>query len=399
MYTVTRRRPLCRDQGDCLLQKQPHVLVLGLGIAGSSIAATLAANGIQVTAFEQFTALHEHGSSHGDTRIYRRVPHEGAVYVEMATSSWIGWREWSKMAGERLLVECGGIDAGPAGSPIVRASEKLARDYGQACEMMTGATLNHRYPHYNLPPDWEVAYQPGGGFVRPDATRTFLHKMARSAGATLLHETRVVDINLHSSGVTLRTEQESVSGDMLIVAAGSWLSRLLPQLEIPLATERRVLAWFKPERSEALSDGRLPIFLMDNDGGWYGMPTPEGLLKLGHDKHFGEQINSDQPAIEPGEADAAKLMPCVERYFKGFASKPAAMKTCIYTITPDHHFIIDRHPGNANVILFSCCSGHGFKYAPAYGTIALDLVTGKSREDLAALGIKPSGNRITRYIS
>jgi sarcosine oxidase len=381
------------------LQKQPHVLVLGLGIAGSSIAATLAASGIRVTAFEQFSALHERGSSHGDTRIYRRVPHEGAVYVEMATTSWAGWQEWSKIAGERLLVECGGIDAGPEGSPIVRASEMLAREYGQVCEMMTGAALNQLYPHYNLPPKWEVAYQPGSGFVRPDATRTFLHKMAREAGARLLHDMRVIDIDAHSSGVTLRTEEESVSGDLLIVAAGSWLPRLLPELNIPLATERRVLAWFKPERSEPLSDGRLPIFLMDSDGGWYGMPTPEGLLKLGHDKHFEERINSDQPAIEPGEDDAAKLRPCVKRYFKGFAGKPAVMKTCIYTITPDHHFIIDRHPLHENVILFSCCSGHGFKYAPAYGTIALDLVAGKLREDLAVLKIKPSGNKITRYIS
>jgi sarcosine oxidase len=303
------------------------------------------------------------------------------------------------MAGERLLVECGGIDAGPEGSPIVRASEKLAGDYGQVCEMMTGAALNQRYPHYNLPANWEVAYQPGSGFVRPDATRTFLHAMARTTGARLLHDTRVIDINMHSSGVTLRTEVESVSGDMLIVAAGSWLPRLLPELEIPLATERRVLAWFKPERSESLSDGRLPIFLIDSDGGWYGMPTPEGMLKLGHDKHFEERINSDESAVKPGDADAAKLMPCVESYFKGFSNKPVAMKTCIYTITPDHHFIIDRHPSHENVILFSCCSGHGFKYAPAYGAIALDLVAGKPREDLAVLGIRPSGNRITRYVS
>jgi sarcosine oxidase len=376
---------------------KPHVIVLGLGITGSSIAATLAVNGIRVTAFEQFTALHDRGSSHGDTRIYRRVPHEGAIYVDMATSSWDGWQEWSKMAGERLLVDCGGIDAGPEESAMVRESESLCRAYGLPFEMLTGAAFNERYHHYNLPPKWSVVYQPHSGFVRPDATRTFLHKMARAAGARLLHRTRIVDIELHPTGVTLRSERESVSGDILIVAAGSWLPRLLPELELPLVAERRVLAWFHSDRSEPLSDGRLPIFCLDGDGGWYGMPTPEGMLKLGHDKHLGQRIDPEQPAMQPGEADAAKLTPCIARYFRGFAGTPAAMKACIYTLTPDRHFIIDRHPIHGNVILFSCCSGHGFKYAPAYGKIALDFVAGKPRPDLAALGIKRSGSSTTGF--
>ena len=386
-----------KRRGDYAVSRQPHVLVLGLGITGSSIAATLAGKGIRVTAFEQFTALHERGSSHGDTRIYRRVPHEGAIYVDMATSSWDGWQEWGKMAGEKLLIDCGGIDAGPEESAIVRESEKLCRDYGQPCEMLTGTAFNQRYPHYNLPPTWKVAYQPRSGFVRPDATRTFLHKMARSVGAKLIHETHIIDIDLQPTRVTLRSERGSVSGDILIIAAGSWLPRLLPELHLPFATERRVLAWFQPYRSEPLTDGRLPIFCLDGEGGWYGMPTPDGMLKIGHDKHFRQKSDPEQPTIQPGDADAAKLTPCIQRYFRGFADKPSAMKACIYTLTPDHHFMIDRHPAHANVFLFSCCSGHGFKYAPAYGQIALDFVVGKPRLDLSTLGIERTGNSTTRF--
>jgi sarcosine oxidase len=389
--------PIWDFEGGYVVSTQPHVLVLGLGITGSAVAATLAVDGIRVTAFEQFTRLHDRGSSHGDTRIYRRVPHEGAIYVEMATSSWDGWQDWSGKAGEQLLVDCGGIDAGPEDSAIVCESQRLCRDYGQSCEMLTGAAFNRRYPHFNLPSVWSVAYQPHSGFVRPDATRTFLHKMARSAGARLVHETRIIDIDLRPAGVTLRSEQDSVSGDILIVAAGSWLLRLLPGLELPLVPERRVLAWFQPNRSEALTDGRLPIFCLDGEGGWYGMPTPEGMLKLGHDKHLGQRIDPDQPPLQPGDADAAKLTPCIERYFRGFSAQPSAMKTCIYTLTPDHHFITDRHPVHANVFLFSCCSGHGFKYAPAYGKIALDFVAGRPRPDLAAFGIKRNGGSTTRF--
>ena len=78
----------------------PHVIVLGLGIAGSSIAATLAMRGFRVTGIEQFSPLHERGSSHGDTRIFRSVPHEGAVYVNMAAASYDGWNAWNRTVKE-----------------------------------------------------------------------------------------------------------------------------------------------------------------------------------------------------------------------------------------------------------------------------------------------------------
>jgi sarcosine oxidase len=265
------------------------------------------------------------------------------------------------------------------------------------CEVLTGAAFNQRYPHYNLPPTWSVAYQKRSGFVRPDATRTFLHQMATASGANVLHNTRVIDVDARATRVTIGTQREPITGDFLIVAAGSWLPKLLPELDLSLSAERRVLAWFEPQQSEALDDGRLPIFCMDSDGGWYGMPTPEGKLKLGHDKHLGQRVDPDQGTTAPGEADAARLTPCVDRYFKGFNPQPSAMKTCIYTITPDHHFIIDRHPANANVILFSCCSGHGFKYAPEYGKIALDMVRGKPRPDLDQFRLNRGGSAITRF--
>lgn len=373
------------------MSAQPHVLVLGLGIVGSSIAATLAEKGFPVTAVEQFTALHERGSSHGDSRIYRRVPHEGPVYVEMAARCWDGWKRWGERAGEDLLVACGGIDAGPEGSDIVMASEKLGLAYENPCEMLSGAAVNRRYPHYNLPPAWIAAFHPQSGFVRPDATRTYLHKMAREAGARLIHETSVIEINSQPSGVTIRTARETIQGDVLIVAAGSWLPKLLPELDLPLLVERRVMAWFQTEQNEILSDGRLPIFCLDGEDGWYGMPTLDGRMKLGHNHHFNEHIDPDQPTMEPNDADTARLMPCVERYFRGFTTKPSALKACVYTLMPDHNFIIDQHPNYANVFLFSCCSGHGFKYAPEYGEIAADLVSGKARPDLAALGLNRRG--------
>src|SRR5215471_694434 len=134
------------ERSSARMSTQPHVLVLGLGIVGSSIAATLAKKGFRVTAVEQYAPLHERGSSHGDTRIYRRVPYEGALYVDLAARSWEGWKAWGKLAGEDLLVACGGIDAGPAGSEIVTSARTLCAEYRQPCSSFTGQAFSQQYP-------------------------------------------------------------------------------------------------------------------------------------------------------------------------------------------------------------------------------------------------------------
>jgi sarcosine oxidase len=376
---------------------QPHVIVLGLGVAGSSIAAGLAQRGYRVTGIEQFSPLHERGSSHGDTRIFRRVPHEGTVYVEMAEASYEGWRAWNRMAGDALFVACGGIDAGPEQSRLVQSAEKLCKQYEQPFELMDGQAFSRRHPHFKLPRDWRVVYQPSSGFVRPDATRSFLHEMAREHGARLLHDTAVLGIEYLVDGARVRTAQETVSGDFLVVAAGSWLSKLLPELQLDLSTERRVLAWFQPKAAAELMDGRVPILCLDAGGGWYGMPTPDGRMKIGHDKHLRQKIDPDQLPIPPDAGDAAKLSSCIREYFSGFNEQPNEMKTCIYTSTQDHHFIIDWHPMHLNVLVFSCCSGHGFKYAPAYGAIAADLIAGKPRQDLDLFRLDRRDVAVTRF--
>jgi sarcosine oxidase len=373
---------------------KPQVIVLGLGIAGSSIAATLAERGYEVTAVEQFGPLHERGSSHGDTRIYRRVPHEGAPYVDLATRSLEGWKAWSKLAKDPLLVQCGGIDAGPAESPMVRSAEELCRQYEQPFRTMSGSELNTELPNFNLPADWQVIYQPSSGFVRPDATRTFLHRLATEFGARLLFNTPILGIEPSSKGVLIRTANETLECDHLVVSAGSWLPKLFPELGLSLSPERRVIAWYSPLGQ--LDPARMPIFCLDAHGGWYGMPTPDGRIKVGNDKHLRQKIDPDQPAAPPGPEDIERISG-IWRYLTGFAQTPSEIKTCIYTIAPDQHFIIDRHPSHGNILIFSCCSGHGFKYAPVYGEIAADLLASQPCPGLEMLRISVSRVPATRF--
>ena len=315
----------------------------------------------------------------------------------MAEAAYHGWRRWSHQANDALFIQCGGIDAGPEGSPMVAAAEGLCAQYEQPFELMSGDTLNRRYPHFSLPPDWRVVYQPQSGIVRPDATRSFLHNWARESGAILLHNTTVMSIDPSATGIRVSTSSQTIEADFLIVAAGSWLSHLFPELGLSLRTERRVLAWHQPLVAENLIDGRLPIFILDADGGWYGMPTPDGRIKFGHDKHLRQPIDPRLSPIAPTDEDIAKLAPCVSRYLRGFEAAPSELKSCIYTLTDDHNFIIDRHPSHSHVLLFSCCSGHGFKFAPVYGEIAADLLANKARPELDPLRLAHSGSLVTRF--
>jgi sarcosine oxidase len=366
-----------------------HVAVLGLGITGSSIAAALAARGFRVTAIEQFQdPLHERGSSHGDTRIYRRIPHEGEPYVELAAQSWDAWHDWSCLAGEELMVTTGGIDAGPAGCGYVNESLRLCEKYApqqvrRLHQTFTGAEFNSLYPHFNLPADWQCVYQSTSGIVRPDATRSFLHRLARENGATTLHGAQVTGIDRLTHGVRVHTRSGPIECDKLVVAAGSWLPKLLPELPLSLTIERRVTGWFKPLTPQPLADGRFPIFILDAEGVWYGVPTPDGQIKLGNHSHFNQRIDPSETRRPVDEKDEAKVQEGLRRYLRGFSDQPVAFKSCIYTLNQGNRFVIDWHSQCEDILIFSCCSGHGFKYAPAYGAIAADLLEDKLRPDIA----------------
>ena len=365
-----------------------HVAVIGLGIAGSSIAAALARRGYRVTAIEQFTLRHELGSSHGDTRIFRQFPFEGPEYARLAARALPQWKQWGVEAGEDLLVQCGGIDAGPPGSRLVAQARSLRESNPDPESWIgDGSTVERKFPRFKIPRDWEAVFQPTSGYVRPDATLKFLHAQARDAGARLL-ENFPVTIEATRHGARVRGAGETIDCDKLVVAAGSWIPGLLPELRLPLRIERRVMGWFEPAGGRKLAAGELPIFLFDMDGVWYGMPTPDGLLKAGNHTHFSERLDAGQSAGEPNAADEALLCKGVNRYLNGFEERPMRMKQCIYTLNRGDRFIMDWHPEQPDMLIFSCCSGHGFKYGPVYGEIAVEMVEGRLPRDAKAFALK-----------
>lgn len=347
--------------------------VVGLGIAGLSAAAGLLQAGHAVTGFERFALLHDHGSSHGDTRIFRRYPFEGGPYLRLADESAKGWHDWSQQAGEDLIVDCGGIYATPHGSAFMA---DIARNAVQP-EAMSAAQCNEAYPFFNVPADWDLLRVKEDAYIRPDATRVFLAKRIAALGGELHFEAKVEAVDVGCAAV--HVDGEAHQFDALVIAAGGWTAQLLPFMSNYLTTERRTMSWYKPTMGGAAS---LPVFRFGPE--FYGMPTPDGLLKIGHNDHFREPVDMDAPPPLT-DRDAAHVDALRARFLKNVDPVAVKQARCVYTMTPDLDFIADGHPDNRNVLILSCCSGHGFKYGPSYGRMAADYFAGHALPETFSL--------------
>lgn len=355
------------------------IAVIGLGIVGLSVCARLAKAGHEVAGFEQFDLMHANGSSHGDTRIIRLTPGEGPLYVEMAQRAHEIWQFWERQAGVQLNQWVGGLMAGPPGSAFVASCAALGSEknrallQGDAIYYLTRGALA-------FPREWDVCRQDDVGVTYADAARTFLIDYARECGASL-HANAKIEAPLAST--TLRIDGAPHNFEGVIVAGGAWAGKLLPEFTKRLVVRRRVLGWFKPYKPIAPP----PVVCIDNEVGLFGMPTPNGLYKIG--LHVvGDRVDPDNVA-EPNADDAALLRLQAVRHLPLHDPEPVRLARCLYTMTADENFIIAPSQQNPRVLLMSCCSGHGFKYAPIYGDIALDWLEQRPSKELQAFGLGP----------
>jgi sarcosine oxidase len=355
------------------------VAVVGLGIAGLSICSRLALAGHDVTGFEQFEPMHEQGSSHGDTRIMRLTPGEGEVYVRLARRSAEIWRSWEGLAGRPFIEWTGGLMAGPRGSPFVAACQRLSKT---PAALMRGDAIHAlTRGHLAFPYEWDVFRQEDCGVIAADAVSAFLLRQAPRWGAKLHHR---VCVDAPIDGVKLRIGGEARSFDAVIVTAGAWAGQLLPEFAGKLAVKRRVLGWFRTETPRML-----PVICCDDDAGLYGMSAPRGLYKFGFHA-IGGAADPDH-VREPDEADAKLFSQRVRLLLPTHDPTPVRMSRCLYTVTPDENFLIAPSAANERVLLFSACSGHGFKYAPVFGELAEEWADGKTSQEFETLSRRRAG--------
>ncbi|MEE2526901.1 N-methyl-L-tryptophan oxidase [Hyphobacterium sp. HN65] len=345
--------------------------IIGLGAMGLASAWMASRKGLSVTGFDRFERGHSSGSSHGETRMIRRIYSEGTLYTGILDRAYALWPELEADTGERLFIETGGLDIGIAGSDFIAEALASADASGQAFEVLEAGELRQRFPAMDLPDDLMAIHAPGSGYLRSDAANAAMAGLAEANGAALHWACPVIRVETRPEGFRLHTSYGHHDVKRLINTAGPWAGDFHAGLESALTVERQVIGWFDgpqnvPPFQRVFPDGRR-IYVLP--GG-----TPE-RWKLGLYHHREEQGPDYRDTIEADETDRAILTDCVKAVLP-HCTAPDDFGVCRFTNTRDHRFIIDTAEDGA--ILIAACSGHGYKFAPAVGEAALALAIGET---------------------
>jgi sarcosine oxidase len=367
------------------------VAILGLGVIGSAALAALARRGCRAVGIDRFAPGHARGSSHGTTRVIRLGYFEHPSYVPLLRAAYPLWRELETRSGQSLLTITGIVEIGAPESELVTGTLHSSRRHGLPHEILDARSLMKRYPPFRVRDDFIGVFQPDGGFVRAEPAVTALQELAAGSGAELKRTQRVLAVEPHRGGVRVTTECGDVLAGCAIVAAGPWVKSLLPQLRAPIRVTRQVVGWFEPaqRRRACFAVGRFPVFLLQNpDGVFYGFPGDANGVKVAKHHHLDEVVDPDHYDHTVSGADEATIRNVLTAHLPDAEGRLLAAQTCLYTMTPDGDFIIDRLPGCPQVIVASPCSGHGFKFAPVVGEILADLAAaGRTDHDIARFSL------------
>ena len=367
------------------ITQQYDAIVIGLGGMGSATLYQLAQRGKRALGIEQFGIAHELGSSHGLTRIIRLAYHEHPSYVPLMRRAYELWRDLEAKTEEQILHITGSIDAGPPDGSNFKGSLLSCEEHDLPHDVLTSAEVTKRFPGYRLPSETMAVFQGEGGFLLPERCISLFVKQAQTLGATVHTNERTLEWHPTTNGVSVRTERGEYEAETLVISAGAWASKLLPALSAAAIPERQVLAWFEILRAEHFTPDVFPVFnLVVDEGQFYGFPE-FGIpgFKLGKYHHLEENVDPDTIDREPNAQDESVLRDFTEKYFPGAAGATSSMKVCMFTNTPDEHFIIDCLPDSPQVVVAAGFSGHGFKFSSVVGEILSDLaIDGTTSHDI-----------------
>lgn len=367
------------------------VIVVGLGTMGSAACYHLASRGVRVLGLEQFDIPHARGAGHGFSRVIRTAYHEHPDYVPLLRSSFVLWHQLETESGQRLIYITGGLYMGEQDG-LPGQARAAASEHGVPYELLDHAALARRFPQFTLPESFIGMLEPNAGFVIPERAIAAHAGLALRHGAELRGREAVLRWTADTGGVSVTTNRDTYQAGRVIFCGGAWSERLVADLGVPLRVTRQALGWVWPKRPELFALGRLPVWTIENPGGeglHYGFPMmPDNPgFKLAH--HWpGQPVDPDAASREPMAGDEESFRGVLRTMIPEADGPLLSLRICLYTNSPDSHFIIDRHPVHENVVLACGFSGHGFKFSTVVGQALADLATsGRSEHPIGFLGL------------
>lgn len=363
------------------------VIVVGVGGMGSAAVYHLAQRGQRVLGLEQYDIPHQQGSSHGVSRIIRLAYYEHPSYVPLLHRAYELWWALERTAQERLLHVTGALNIGSETSQVFTGALKSVQAHNLAHEILAPEAVRRRFPGYGLQAPLMALYEPQAGLLAAERCIVAHVTAALRHGAEVHGRETVVGWETDATGVRVQTDRGVYQAERLVLTAGAWTHRLLRRYHGVLQPERQVLIWMQPRVPSAFHMDVFPVFILDvEEGHFYGMPT-YGIpgFKIGRFHHL-EQLVDDPATMDRGfhPEDEALLRGLARRYFPDGEGPVLSTATCMFTNSPDGHFVIDAHPDDPRVVFAGGFSGHGYKFCSVVGEILADLAeNGVTRHDIS----------------
>jgi monomeric sarcosine oxidase len=364
-------------------RREYDVAVVGLGALGSAAGYWLARAGRSVVGFEQFELGHVRGASHDHSRIIRRSYHTPG-YVRLTADAYDCWAAVEAERGTAIVTRTGGVDLFPAGAAIDAATYRASLDeVGVPYEWIDGAEVSRRWPAFArgtaVGDDVQAIYSPDTGIVPAASATAALQRLAAQHGATLRPHTAVAMLRPVGGEVDVVVAGGAVRCGAVVVCADAWTNRLLEPLghRIELVVTREQVTYFSTADLDDLRPGRFPVWIWMDDPSFYGFPEfgVAGAFKAAEDCG-GEVVDPDTRTFDPDPAMEARLGAFLDRLVgERPASAPPRTTTCLYTLTSDRDFVLDRLP-DVPQISIGLGAAHGFKFAAWFGRRLADLAAG-----------------------
>jgi sarcosine oxidase len=370
---------------------QFDAIVLGIGGMGSAALCELASRGHRVLGLEQFSVGHTSGSSHGHTRIIRRAYYEHPDYVPLVSRAFERWHDLEQRQSRRLLTPCPCLSIGPPDGELLTGVREAAAAHSLEIESLTAADLARRYPSFRFDGAAAGVLEHSAGILFVDDCVAAHVAEAQRHGAVIRDHEEVVSWQVQDDSVVVHTQEARYTAARLVLTAGPWAGKLLGQLGVSLRVMRQVVFWIGSRDERSFRSDIFPIFIADMpEGYFYGLPAIDGHgVKAA--QHYGAPELRDPTAIDHTVAteDETAVRKFLQAHLPGVEGPTLRSSVCIYTLTPDRHFVIDVHPEHRQVVIAAGFSGHGFKFASVVGEILADLCeSGRTSQPIGRFGVR-----------
>jgi len=360
------------------------IVVVGLGAVGSAALYQSAKLGAGVIGIDRFVPPHDQGSSHGETRITRQAIGEGREFVPLVLRSNQIWDELEAETGRDLITRNGGlILASPnivgkhhGSNSFLKETIEAARAFDIPHQQLSAEEIRELYPQFRLTAEEQGYFEPGAGFLRPEACVATQIEQGKKLGARVFTSETVLELKPDGDAVTVITDKATYSAAKVILTAGPWIAKFLPpEFSGNFAVYRQTLRWFALNQNvKRYSPEHFPVFiwitgdrLQDMLYGFPAIDGPNGGLKVATESYENTVDPDAVPREVSEESTAAMYSEYIAPRFPDVSPTCLRTATCLYTVTPDAKFVIDYADVNQNIVFASACSGHGFKHSAAVG--------------------------------